>query len=540
LILSPSASSAWDEAGDAERKYPRLRRIYSGGASFYIAGLRVLETQQQQIQPSGSSINCRNGWSSWKRRWRRAQAQFARSLSLQLKQNLCPSVGISDWTGLFVCITPLGCVASAPATQSPTARVIFESPHSGIPHRPGLGKEKTFHLVMHCPIQSVIVQMTEKKHRRTQAKSARVQRLSQEVKEGGITIMNNTNINRLAACICKLSTRLELKRRSKSALLAGLVTLAVVATPSGANAQRIPFTPVEECGTVIGAPGSYTLTQNLVSSSAVMPCIEITSPGVLFTLEDHTITGPGGVHALAPGIRIFASASGVQMVSSGATIQGFNIGILNEASGVSITGNTQGLTVTRNSAQGILITNASSVVIENLNSTDNGAAGLELSHATGVILQGTSFLQGNAGHGLWLHSSSGNQFFGLESADNKLAGIYVGEPANIAEQNEGLASETERAVNARSMPRSWSPTNRPASATVGNSAPSQDNIFIRGAAIQNGGPGIAIGSGDYHNIVVNMSAQSNKGKDAVDENGSCGGNKWLGNEFAETDPDCIQ
>jgi hypothetical protein len=348
------------------------------------------------------------------------------------------------------------------------------------------------------------------------------------------------NINRLAACICKLSTKLELKRPWKSALLAGLITLAIVAMPSGATAERIPFTPVEECGTVIGAPGSYTLTQNLVSSSAVMPCIEITSPGVIFLLEDYTITGPGGVHALSQGIRIFASAYGVQLVSSGATIQGFNIGILNEASGVSITGNTQGLTVTKNNAQGILISNASSVVMQNLNITDNGGAGLELSHATGVILQGTSFLQGNGGHGLWLHSSSGNQFLGVESFDNKLAGIYVGEPANIAEQNEGSASETERAVNARSLPRNWSPTSRSGSATVGNSAPSQDNIFIRGAVIQNDGPGVAIGSGDYHNIVANISAQSNKGKDAVDENGSCGGNRWLANEFAETDPNCIQ
>jgi hypothetical protein len=337
--------------------------------------------------------------------------------------------------------------------------------------------------------------------------------------KGEITDMNNTNTYRFPARIRQLSNKVLLNRRWKSALLAGLMMLAVVRAASGANTGSLSFTPVDKCGTIIGAPGSYALTQNLESTSAVMPCIEITSPGVIFTLAGHTISGSGGIHAVGPGIRIFASAAGVQLLGNGAAIQGFNVGILNEASGVSIIGTVEGITVQKNSAQGILISDASSVVIENLNINENGAAGLELSHASGVIVQGTILIGGNGGYGLWLHSSSGNQFFGVECATNKLAGIYLGEPDSIAvDRNPGTGPV----------------------ATDGNSAPSQDNIFVRGAVINNSGAGIAIGSGDYHNVIANMYGQSNGDKDAVDENGTCGANKWWTNEFTTTAPNCIQ
>jgi Right handed beta helix region len=67
-------------------------------------------------------------------------------------------------------------------------------------------------------------------------------------------------------------------------------------------------------------------------------------------------------------------------------------------------------TVSNNAAQGVLISNASSVLISGLTSTNNGASGLELSNASGVIVQGTNSMASNAQDGIWLHASSGNQF----------------------------------------------------------------------------------------------------------------------------------
>jgi hypothetical protein len=321
----------------------------------------------------------------------------------------------------------------------------------------------------------------------------------------------------------------------KSLFLVGLMTLAAIGFVNTASAQASHWVPIDKCGTIIGAPGEYSLTQSLQSSSYVTPCIQITSPGVLITSKGHDLIGPGGSEAVSSGIRIYASASGAQLLFSGSTIKGFGIGILVEASGVSLVGGQNGITVAENAAQGILVSNASSVLIEGTNANSNGAAGLELSHASGVIVQDNSFVQFNAGHGLWLHSSSGNQFFGLESSGNKLNGIYIGESGAKSETEPAGKFELPGGVLAR-----WPNPVTSGRSQPSNSDPSKNNVFIGGAAIENGASGILIGDGDVRNVVVDMYAQSNEEKDLTDENGSCNANTWSGNAFTSAAPSCIR
>jgi len=320
----------------------------------------------------------------------------------------------------------------------------------------------------------------------------------------------------------------------RSLFLVGLMTLAAIGSVNTAAAQASHFVPIHECGAIINAPGEYSLTQSLHSSSYVTPCIQIVSPGVLITSKGYDLIGPGGSEVVSAGIRIYASASGAQLNFGGSTIKGFGIGILVEASGVSLVGGQNGITVTENAAQGILVSNASSVSIEGMNANSNGAAGLELSHASGVTVQDNSFVQFNAGHGLWLHSSSGNQFFDLESSGNKLNGIYVGETGAKTETEATAKFELPGGVPAR-----WS---NPTSGASRPSDPdgSKNNVFIGGAAIENGASGIFIGSGDFRNIVVDMSAQSNEDKDLTDANGSCNANTWSSNLFTSAAPSCIR
>lgn len=313
-----------------------------------------------------------------------------------------------------------------------------------------------------------------------------------------------------------LSSRLLLDvQRRLYPLSATLVMLLLGGSWSVANAQKTPSTPITQCGTLITQPGIYALTQSLQSSSLTVDCIRIKSPGVSLNLAGFNLTGPGGTNVTAAGVRFLDTAAGVQFAGGGSTIQGFGVGILIAGSGVSLLGGS-GLVVSGNAQQGILVSNASNVVIEEVTSAGNGAAGLEVAQSSGVIVQNQCTMQGNTGYGLWVHSSSGNQFFGPFAFQNKLSGIYVGESAS-------------------GQPRSGD-----AKASAPAPASSQHNVFLGSGVISNTVDGIIIGSGDTLNYIVGTQGQENGGTDAVDQNGDCTHNTWTQNTFQTRNPACIQ
>jgi parallel beta-helix repeat protein len=193
-------------------------------------------------------------------------------------------------------------------------------------------------------------------------------------------------------------------------------------------------------------------------------------------------------------------------------VQSFGTGIVIEASGVSLTN----LNVASNVAQGILVNNTSNVLIDNITSTANGAAGLELAQSTGVIVRGAAgALEENGTYGLWVHSSSNNQFLEINTTQNGRAGIYVKESGN--DQDAQPDSYTDARV-----------------------APSQHNVFLSGDTVVNTGDGIRIGASDTGNFVVDMTGYDNTGTDAADENGNCTSNTWTDNSFHTKNPSCIQ
>lgn len=322
--------------------------------------------------------------------------------------------------------------------------------------------------------------------------------------------------------ICTANLSAKVRAYRKYLLLLGLPIVVGALRPANAqNVQALPnATPISQCGTTISKPGSYEVTQQLQSSSDTADCIRISSPGVLLSISGKNLIGPGGVGASSAGIDILKSAYGVQVFFDDATIEGFGIGISVEASGVSLASTNNGFTVKGNAAQGVLISNASNVQISGLTSNGNGAAGLELFNTTGVIVQGFSLLESNGTYGLWLHSSSGNQFFNVESSDNKADGIFVGETINTVSAVEPFRGGGELK-------------------SIEVSVPSKNNGFVGGALIHNGSDGISIGMGDSFNVVTVMQAQANSGKDAVDQNPGCGENIWSGNRFQTTNSSCI-
>ncbi len=312
----------------------------------------------------------------------------------------------------------------------------------------------------------------------------------------------------------------NMNQRRRYMLRAALIIFATVAALQTAHAQVRMDSDIDKCGTVIDTPGVYSVTHELKSTSTTEDCIQISSPGVRLALDGFNLSGPGGNDVTSAGMRILKDADGIQVLLGGSTIEGFGVGILDEASGVSLQGGSASFTIRRNAAQGILVRNASGVTIEAANSIENGAAGVELAGASGVIVQDFCILQSNGRYGLWVRSSSGNQFFNLETFGNTLAGIYVGESADdgqtVPERDE-------------SAPRAGAPA----------TDSSDNNVFVDMATIQNSGYGVVIGKGDIHNVVAASEGNSNTDKDAVDENGDCDHNQWVDDKFITKSPACI-
>lgn len=296
----------------------------------------------------------------------------------------------------------------------------------------------------------------------------------------------------------------------------GAIALAIAAAAIAADAQKAQATagtPITQCGTVITTPGLYVVSASLTSTSNTVDCIDVDTPAVSLSLADGvTLSGPGGSAVTAAGIKIPKGSTGVELNFGQATIQGFGIGIDEEADAAWLNGGNTGGSVLSNAAQGIVVKGAHGVFIFSAACENNGGAGLELLHASGVIVQGVPLMQTNNGYGLWVDSSSGNQFFNLESFDNKLSGIYVG------------GSATDR-LSAKSNAR--------------DNDPSTDNVFPGAAAIENGGAGFVIDLGDSHNVVALSMGEGNKDPDAVDENKDCDHNEWTGNSFTTTNATCI-
>jgi hypothetical protein len=310
-------------------------------------------------------------------------------------------------------------------------------------------------------------------------------------------------------------------QRKKCLLSAPLLILAVCGIGQTAEAQ-INGKPINSCGTVISEPGYYIVSNSLQSSSETVDCIQIASPGVGLAVHAQ-MTGPGGSNVTAAGIRVTSKATGVSLNLANATIEGFGVGLVIEGSGVLVSeGSVKG-----NAAQGVLISNATNVTIDDLNSTSNGQSGLELSNASGVLVEGQSMLESNGGNGLWVHSSSGNQFVGLSAYTNKQDGIYVGEADAIGKRDKAEDAQ-------------------PLSSPKTSNTVSQHNVFNGGGGLdagtmlQNDVSGIVIGAGDSANIVIAMNSFENGDKDAEDKNENCTLNTWTQNQFGtNVSPSCI-
>ena len=273
----------------------------------------------------------------------------------------------------------------------------------------------------------------------------------------------------------------NLKKRMAPAMLAGLTLLFA------AQAWAADPIPVTICGTVISAPGTYQLVNDLVNCP--QDGIDIVSSDVHLILNGHQISGSGGAaqgnvntYGIAVGIGVPTGVSNVK-INGPATISNFGqggVGFEGVSSstvvGVTSTGNKFGFNV--NAAFG---------------------AGNPSLRSTGNKFNGNT-ATGNTGHGFTLNGADQNTFRGNDAIGNGL--VFGGEGFFLFD-------------------------------ATGNTV--EGNTFD-----QNSGAGVlAQGGSGINNTIRGNTAQDNGGFDLQDNNSGCA-NVWQGNTFGSANQPCIQ
>ena len=215
---------------------------------------------------------------------------------------------------------------------------------------------------------------------------------------------------------------------------------------------------------------------------------------MILVFGSFNLTGPGGSGVTAAGVRILRKATGLQLLIKRSTVSGFGVGVADAASGISI----EGGIFSNNAGDGILVSNARDVVIDNVTSQDNGGSGIELSGVDGSTVEGQTAMSANVGYGLWLRSSSNNQTYTVQAVNDDLTGFYLGCSAKAPSDK-------------RCPPGSF---------------PSNDNNIVAAFVAANGDAGIEIDLGDSNNLVSASYGQDDPGGDAVDGNPNCDDNTW--------------
>jgi parallel beta-helix repeat protein len=284
-----------------------------------------------------------------------------------------------------------------------------------------------------------------------------------------------------------------------------LIVVLAVALPAGwlhAQTQQ-----VTACGTTIDAAGHYVLAND------IGPCsgggVTITASDVTFDLAGHTIRGPASCEAGATqtGITVTTGATNVHL--GGGTVTGFVDGIAFGASDSRVAS----LHVAGNCVNGMVLSNATHVIVDANTVAGNGNDGLLLLNADDSSVQAND-VSANGRFGVALVSGADRNTI----RDNSLKGngggglVLIGGTdtrilRNLAQGNlQGIALHTG------------------------------DNLVEGNIAGANQTVGISVAQdGAGHNRLTGNTATDNGAFDLTDVNANCGTNLWQDGIFVTDD-----
>jgi len=200
-------------------------------------------------------------------------------------------------------------------------------------------------------------------------------------------------------------------------------------------------------------------------------------------------------------------------------------------SSVTTTGNNKGVVINGANAYAFVVFSlADNLVGIQVNSTatdftmivggglSDAGAGIKLNGVNGAFID--SFEAGGDGtFGIWLKSASNNAISDFSSVGNGIAGVYLG--CNPTGPNGTACPAGTPSSNGNSL--------------MGNA--------LKGTAlfsdVSNGVSqrfGIAVGLGNRGNHFAFITGSGNLSDDALDENPTCGNNRWLADTFTTSNP----
>ncbi len=292
---------------------------------------------------------------------------------------------------------------------------------------------------------------------------------------------------------------------------------------------------ITACGCTIGAPGNYTVENDLSYSQGLTlknACIDIEGQDITLTVNynifgpaaasvdcNYIILGPAARATLAPvspkysgiGIHVLPSASNVSVlldygyINYENSVCGWKYGV--ESEGSNITWN--GLLAEYNTI-GALFNNSTGSSCVDCYLAAN-ATGLEIAGGSGNTMAGV-LAYGNSQYGFWLNGTQNDSFSVTQTYDNKLAGYYLG-CSSTANTNPPIPCTTNL--------------------TTGINLQTSE-------AYQNGKYGVAVEKGSIHNQIFHNAATENVKFDFIDGNANCIYNQYSDNTYATKSPKCIQ
>jgi len=309
--------------------------------------------------------------------------------------------------------------------------------------------------------------------------------------------------------------------------------LALALAPSGAAAAACALS-IPTCGCTINSTGTYTLTGTSPMTSTGT-CINITASNVTLSGSSIVIKGPGsatstfGVHIAPTANRVLLEGIEAEDFGQGIRVDGPNASLLEVETSLN--------------NKGMVVNGANAYLIETISEEDNlvgiqinatatdfvmvigdavfeTGAGIELNGVNGAFLTDVG-AEGDGTFGIWLKSAANNFISGFESESNGIAGVYLG--CNAAGPNGTACPAGVPSSNGNSLMGSvyGSSTH----SVVSNTGTPLNQRF-----------GIAVGLGNLHNHFLLITGAGNVDQDALDENPTCGNNRWFADTFTTSSP----
>jgi hypothetical protein len=318
-----------------------------------------------------------------------------------------------------------------------------------------------------------------------------------------------------------------------TAMAAAFATLLpLVLAPTGAAAAGCAKNFFNCC--TINASGTYTVIHP-PKVDGTQTCIDITASNV-------TLSGPNGSSQLLTGPGTDTSTVGIDIEASAHHVLVFNLDIDNFGQGIRIDGpnatinnvngdnNQSGIVVNganaviahsfvRGSEVGIQIYKTAAHLVMLANEFLSNGVGIALNGVSEAVLDGSS-LYNSGTFGIWLNGASNNVITNFQAWDNGIAGVYLGCNPAGPDGNASCPSKASSDNNFVLGDSNYSPGSTVSSPSDG---PPQNY-------------GVAVGLGNLLDDVVGITGDGNLIDDALDENPSCGSNRWLGNTFTMSSP----